>query len=659
MDKRIRNMPWPKGYRCSGRTDCRVTVALPVVDHTRYLVVDIVMNSAKCASTAAFRAVCTKTGPEVCVLSDASKTGKQVTLTDCMHSSCYCSPRTCYPEISKEDEGKLARWLGTKETKNHQMDNLEDWIEEALAAVKVASLRRRGELLDEEVSLCPEALPEGMEAWIRRKILATDNTLVYKKGNIRGLCYLCGNEVRATAKRFRQSERVTCPSCGEPTLCVLSGGASCRADYVANMIAAQQGTDGETVFFRQWHLKRDPTAQYTRISDWLEEFGRYAARGYCAARWLREYKYNYFSYAKRYNMEQWTRFRGVEVYDGSYQFYAASIVPAVAGTRLQYADIPGYYNTAEDKFRDGGYGYHNVVRYALDWTRYPVMEFLWKAGYRGLVFERVRGIEKNYRNAILWNRKSGLKDCFRFPLRLLKLKRPAEWTMQLVWRAGELWRMKEQGALRESELPALLDADVDLKLLAGAARYAKLSKIVAYVGDQAGCGADRAYRDYIQECEQLQLDLTDRQVLFPRDLRAAHARTMEQINFDKNKADQEKFATQVSKLERWAWRHGGLLIRPPREQEELKAEGKQLHHCVGGYVKRMADGETAIFFVRRASEPDTPYFTLELQGKRVVQCRTEHNKSYMEYPEVKEFVEQWLAAVVSGGGRKKKRTDAA
>lgn len=70
---------------------------------------------------------------------------------------------------------------------------------------------------------------------------------------------------------------------------------------------------------------------------------------------------------------------------------------------------------------------------------------------------------------------------------------------------------------------------------------------------------------------------------------------MEQVKFERNKADQEKFQKAVEKLEKFAWSEGEFFIRPAREQMELTAEGKALHHCVGGYIKRMAEGETAIF----------------------------------------------------------------
>jgi hypothetical protein len=59
---------------------------------------------------------------------------------------------------------------------------------------------------------------------------------------------------------------------------------------------------------------------------------------------------------------------------------------------------------------------------------------------------------------------------------------------------------------------------------------------------------------------------------------------------------------------------------------ELKAEGKALHHCVGTYAERVANGSTNIFFIRKAEQPDTPYYTLEIgQNGSIVQCRGNKN----------------------------------
>ena len=107
--------------------------------------------------------------------------------------------------------------------------------------------------------------------------------------------------------------------------------------------------------------------------------------------------------------------------------------------------------------------------------------------------------------------------------------------------------------------------------------YAGIGKILKYIQKQTEKrkgeerdttytleGIIRAYRDYLQECEQLHFDLHDREILFPKDLVAAHDRTMKQIAFEKNKADQEKFQKAVEKLENFAWSEGEFFIRPAR-----------------------------------------------------------------------------------------------
>ena len=237
---------------------------------------------------------------------------------------------------------------------------------------------------------------------------------------------------------------------------------------------------------------------------------------------------------------------------------------------------------------------------------------------------------------------------------------------------NDLWE-KYGGKVTDTEIRLVLQSKVDIQLWSRATTYANAGRILKYIKNQTDKRKEKnpdkrsisqndtaqAYRDYLQECEQLHLDLHDKEILFPKDLTAAHNRTMEQVKFEKNKADQKKFQKAVEKLEKFAWSEGEFFIRPAREQMELTAEGKALHHCVGGYIKRMAEGETAIFFLRKVSEPDKPFYTLELQKKRVIQCRTEHNASYDRKPDVKKFVDMWMEKVVKKGGNKKAKEAAA
>ena len=655
--KKIQAMPFAP-FRRESMERWRVTVKEPVVDGERMLVVDFLENTA-CVSykreTPSFRIVCGKKSREVKGITHEGKIQQKVLDSFRRFAGEYAM-------ISPREEEALRRFLKAEKTGNHQLDNLCTWVEQTRQEMKKRSMGERGELMDEDYRLCPEALPEGMIDYIRREVLPEDRVIIYKKGNVLGTCSVCGANVYSKNRRFMQGARVNCPNCGTRVSCVLENGSVFAANYIENIVAVQKGTDGETVFFRQWLLRRDNSARWEHIEDFLQETARYAIRGNKTAKWQKQGKESYYMRTGRYELDEWTRWQDNRIYDGSYFFYPTGIEEALSGTAMQYADLEGYL---EER------GHNKNPIYFLEYhARYPVIEFLWKAGYRNIVHSRVFGMSKENRNAILWERKK-LKECFKFPLRILKLMPPEEWKLDDVKRANYLWKNYGE-RITDAEMRMALQSRTDVQSLTGAMPYAGIGKILKYIQKQTEKrkeekghttytpeGIIRAYRDYLRECEQLHFDLHDKEILFPKDLTAAHARTMAQVEFEKNKADQEKFRKAVEKLEKFAWSEGEFFIRPAREQMELTAEGKALHHCVGGYIKRMAEGETAIFFLRKANEPDKPFYTLELQKKRVIQCRTEHNASYDRNPDVKKFVDMWMEKVVKKGGKKKAKEAAA
>lgn len=654
--KKIQAMPFAP-FRRESMERWRVTVKEPVVDGERMLVVDFLENTA-CVSykreTPSFRIVCGKKSREVKGITHEGKIQQKVLDSFRRFAGEYAM-------ISPREEEALRRFLKAEKTGNHQLDNLCTWVEQTRQEMKKRSMGERGELMDEDYRLCPEALPEGMIDYIRREVLPKDRVIIYKRGNVNGICTVCGTQVRAMGRRFTQSTRVNCPNCGARVSCVLEDGCAFAANYIENIVAVQKGTDGETVFFRQWLLHRDNSARWEHIENFLQETVRYAIRGNKTAKWQKQGKESYYMRTERYELDEWTRWQDNRIYDGSYFFYTGGIEEALSGTAMQYADLEGYLEEG---------GYRNAIYFLEYHAKYPVIEFLWKTGYRNIVHNRIFGMDRENRNAILWEREK-LKECFKFPLRILKLMPPEEWKLDDVKRANYLWKNYGE-RITDAEMRMALQSRTDVQSLTGAMPYAGIGKILKYIQKQTEKrkeekghttytpeGIIRAYRDYLRECEQLHFDLHDREILFPKDLVAAHDRTMKQIAFEKNKADQEKFQKAVNKLEKFAWQKGGFLIRPAREQMELTAEGKALHHCVGGYIRDMAEEKTAIFFLRKANEPDKPFYTLELQKKRVIQCRTEHNASYDRNPDVKNFVDMWMEKIVKSGGKKKAKEAAA
>lgn len=91
-----------------------------------------------------------------------------------------------------------------------------------------------------------------------------------------------------------------------------------------------------------------------------------------------------------------------------------------------------------------------------------------------------------------------------------------------------------------------------------------------------------------------------------------------------------------------------FLIRLPVKLSEIIREGGSLNHCVGGYVDRHATGSTTILFLRKKSDKDKSFYTIECHGTdpkkgiTVAQIHGQSNKWLGNNPEAVPFVLRWL-----------------
>lgn len=83
---------------------------------------------------------------------------------------------------------------------------------------------------------------------------------------------------------------------------------------------------------------------------------------------------------------------------------------------------------------------------------------------------------------------------------------------------------------------------------------------------------------------------------------------------------EESFNIQKKKWEKYKFIKQDYSILPPESPMEIILEGDILHHCVGTYLDKIANGETIVLFVRRTEEPDKPFYTLEIRNNEVRQC---------------------------------------
>jgi hypothetical protein len=132
------------------------------------------------------------------------------------------------------------------------------------------------------------------------------------------------------------------------------------------------------------------------------------------------------------------------------------------------------------------------------------------------------------------------------------------------------------------------------------------------------------------------------ELLYPKDLQKAHDDMLTRVKEKESAELNAKIKARLSELALLSYSSEttGLLIRPAASQSELISEGAALHHCVGGYAKAHANGETSIFFIRKNDAPDVPFYTLEYKNGAVQQNRGDKNCA--RTPEVTAFEKEWL-----------------
>ena len=157
---------------------------------------------------------------------------------------------------------------------------------------------------------------------------------------------------------------------------------------------------------------------------------------------------------------------------------------------------------------------------------------------------------------------------------------------------------------------------------------------MAYGGFPSRLSAWQHYVDYLNFCGDLELDVKDRLVAFPKDLCKAHdekAKLVYAVQHERllrqNAALLEERKQQMdARIEKYQFAYGGFVILLPLLEAEIIEEGKVLRHCVGGYAERHIRGSTTILFLRRAESPDTSLATIQMNGNRIVQVHGYRNE---------------------------------
>lgn len=164
--------------------------------------------------------------------------------------------------------------------------------------------------------------------------------------------------------------------------------------------------------------------------------------------------------------------------------------------------------------------------------------------------------------------------------------------------------------------------------------------------------------DYLEDAVLLGYDLTNPIWLMPKDLHFKHMSTMEPAGAIREKKVSERYLKRLKTLvRRYTFSTDRWLIRPPMSAMEITAEGKALHHCVGGYADRHIRGTTTILFLRDRKKPGKPLVTIEMYGNQIAQIHgyaNDINETVKPSVKYAGILDPWLAWLDGGSKRDKK-----
>lgn len=117
-----------------------------------------------------------------------------------------------------------------------------------------------------------------------------------------------------------------------------------------------------------------------------------------------------------------------------------------------------------------------------------------------------------------------------------------------------------------------------------------------------------------------------------------------------NAAEAERLAKQDKKRAKtdeerkcYEYEDDDYIIRLPKDSNEIISEGSFQRICIGGYTQRHANGDTNLFFIRRKSKPDIPFYAIEMRNDKCIQqIHGYGNKWLGNDPEAIPTVVRWL-----------------
>lgn len=503
---------------------------------------------------------------------------------------------------------------------------------------KIKEKRRRETApWDKDMSLVsPE--PKAFERWWQHEGI-TEHYIFYhydRKGITEGYCSYCEKNVNLKEKPRHGKEGI-CPVCKKNITYKSDGKIKTLSTHDEYVQLIQRIPEG--IVIRNYRVSRihgaygNEKPYINNPKYYKHEWTRILIRGTQIARY-------------EYGMYKNSEYRWIPSYYASGErgkIYPYNI-PSLAKDELQHSSLP---LLIKQKRKVNAFDWLNQEK------RNPVIEMATKIGAYSLACDFVNN---SYNKRYINENTTELTKMLKLDKSRLKRLVTADGGIKLLmWLQYE----KKQNTIYDNKmLVEFAKASMKPDSFCFINDRMSLVKIYNYILRQQELSNESIYQivqtwaDYLQMAERAKLRCDLEQIYKPKNLKAAHSEVIDMLAQEGYKKRAKEIAKKYKHIEafcksltKYEWKDDKYLIKAPKGIADIVREGERLRLCItwsDRYYERMEDKETFLLFLRRKSQPDNPWYLLEVEpGGAIRQKRTTGDDQKEDLKPALPFLKKW------------------
>lgn len=516
-------------------------------------------------------------------------------------------------ELSKKEQKELSDfykqnrkndWRGGEQEPNGQINEIEEKINSEKREKRYE--KRMQKIKEESEEIRP--ITKELRQWAEKQM---ESYLFYKEST--GFCGKCGQEVKLDRRKQKitHNKRGICPSCRKRITYKAAG----RQPHIEDSI--------KVVRFQKTNLGIAAIESLVVKKSFAEnkESVRIADRFI----WFIEENYKLFNELAEESSEETYWYDTGTMNTGKARIYPKNLKQIIKGTWLSHSgiDVVASWKGKQEQ-------YEMIIE---NYMQNPQLELVIKANMRKLtrqLWNYDRFLNKGTKlNEVLGLTKANMRKARDYDLGRDEIR---------------VLRNDPDGKLSNDEVIAL--ANAGCHYLTALRTFTTIKKIANYTqkGHDAGI-----WVDYLKMAKDLGYNMKDKAVLFPRKLKDKHDDLAKIMKIQGDNIREKKYQQRIPELKAlYSYETSKYKIIVPESLKVIVEEGQNLHHCVGTYTEKVAEGETDILFIRKQGEEDASYYTMEVKNLEIIQYRGAYNNLHNNPvpKEIDQFVKQFHNALI-------------